>query len=118
MLISTFPRDDYDEDEYLLKHAELRDTHSEGKVTRASLDANRQRTRREKWKARGSLRPAGSAFLEFAVYKNVEAIIDRPRQGNMPTVPSYLFKAEANLLTRITVPAVSSRPEGAPGSLT
>ena len=32
MPISTFPRHDYDEDEYLLKPAELRDTHSEGKV--------------------------------------------------------------------------------------
>ena len=34
MPISTFPRHDYDEDEYLLKPAGLRDTHSEGKVTR------------------------------------------------------------------------------------
>ena len=34
MPISTFPRHDYDEDEYLLKPAELRDTHSEGKVKR------------------------------------------------------------------------------------
>jgi hypothetical protein len=33
MPISTFPRHDYDEDEYLLKPAELRDTHSEGKVS-------------------------------------------------------------------------------------
>jgi hypothetical protein len=33
MPISTFPRHDYDEDEYLLKPAGLRDTHSEGKVT-------------------------------------------------------------------------------------
>jgi hypothetical protein len=32
MPISTFPRHDYDEDEYLLKLAGLRDTHSEGKV--------------------------------------------------------------------------------------
>jgi hypothetical protein len=33
MPISTFPRhDDYDEDDYLLKPAGLRDTHSEGKV--------------------------------------------------------------------------------------
>jgi hypothetical protein len=32
MPISTFPRHDYDEDEYLLKPAGLRDTHSEGKV--------------------------------------------------------------------------------------
>jgi len=32
--ISTFPRhDDYDEDEYILKTAGLRDTHSEGKAT-------------------------------------------------------------------------------------
>jgi|SRR5580658_2487020 hypothetical protein len=32
--ISTFPRhDDYDEDEYLLKPAALRNTHSKGKVT-------------------------------------------------------------------------------------
>ena len=36
MPISTFPRHDYDEDEYLLKPAELRDTHSEGCVTNAS----------------------------------------------------------------------------------
>jgi hypothetical protein len=34
MPISTFPRHDYDEDEYLLKPAGLRDTHSEGKVRR------------------------------------------------------------------------------------
>jgi hypothetical protein len=34
MPISTFPRHDYDEDEYLLKPAGLRDTHSEGKVNR------------------------------------------------------------------------------------
>jgi len=34
MPISTFPRHDYDEDEYLLKLAGLRDTHSEGKVSR------------------------------------------------------------------------------------
>ncbi len=33
MPFSTFPRHDYDEDEYLLKPAGLRDTHSEGKVT-------------------------------------------------------------------------------------
>jgi hypothetical protein len=33
MPISTFPRHDYDEDEYLLKPAGLRDTHSEGKVS-------------------------------------------------------------------------------------
>ncbi len=33
MPISTFPRHDYYEDEYLLKPAGLRDTHSEGKVT-------------------------------------------------------------------------------------
>jgi hypothetical protein len=33
MPISTFPRHDYDEEEYLLKPAGLRDTHSEGKVT-------------------------------------------------------------------------------------
>src|SRR5208282_739344 len=32
MPISTFPRHDYDEDEYILKTAGLRDTHSEGKV--------------------------------------------------------------------------------------
>jgi hypothetical protein len=32
MPISTLPRHDYDEDEYLLKPAGLRDTHSEGKV--------------------------------------------------------------------------------------
>jgi len=33
MPIPTFPRHDhYDEDEYLLKPAELRDTRSEGKV--------------------------------------------------------------------------------------
>jgi hypothetical protein len=32
MPISTFPRHDYYEDEYLLKPAGLRDTHSEGKV--------------------------------------------------------------------------------------
>lgn len=30
--ISTFPHHDYDEDEYFLKPAGLRDTHSEGKV--------------------------------------------------------------------------------------
>jgi hypothetical protein len=30
--ISTFPHHDYDEDEYILKPAGLRDTHSEGKV--------------------------------------------------------------------------------------
>jgi hypothetical protein len=36
MPISTFPRHDYYEDEYLLKPAGLRDTHSEGKVTRAN----------------------------------------------------------------------------------
>jgi len=34
MPISTFPRHDYDEDEYLLKPAGLRDTHFEGKVTK------------------------------------------------------------------------------------
>ena len=34
MPISTFPRHDYYEDEYLLKPAGLRDTHSEGKVNR------------------------------------------------------------------------------------
>jgi hypothetical protein len=34
MPISTFPRHDYDEDEYILKTAGLRDTHSEGKVNR------------------------------------------------------------------------------------
>jgi len=33
MPISTFPRHDYDEDEYILKTAGLRDTHSEGKVS-------------------------------------------------------------------------------------
>jgi hypothetical protein len=33
MPISTFPHHDYDEDEYLLKPAGLRDTHSEGKVS-------------------------------------------------------------------------------------
>ena len=33
MPISTFPRHDYYEDEYFLKPAGLRDTHSEGKVT-------------------------------------------------------------------------------------
>ena len=32
MPISTFPCHDYDEDEYILKPAGLRDTHSEGKV--------------------------------------------------------------------------------------
>jgi hypothetical protein len=32
MPISTFPRHDYDEDEYILKPAALRDTHSEGNV--------------------------------------------------------------------------------------
>src|SRR5664279_3881965 len=32
MPISTFPHHDYDEDEYFLKPAGLRDTHSEGKV--------------------------------------------------------------------------------------
>jgi hypothetical protein len=37
MPISTFPRHDYDEDEYLLKPAELRDTHSEGKVKPAHV---------------------------------------------------------------------------------
>jgi hypothetical protein len=31
-LFSTFPCHDYDEDEYILKPAGLRDTHSEGKV--------------------------------------------------------------------------------------
>jgi hypothetical protein len=31
--ISTFPHHDYDEDEYILKPAGLRDTHSEGKVS-------------------------------------------------------------------------------------
>ena len=31
MPISTFPRHDYDEDEYLLKPAGLRDTHSEAR---------------------------------------------------------------------------------------
>jgi hypothetical protein len=37
MPISTFPRhDDYDEDEYLLKPGRLRDTRSEGKVSRKS----------------------------------------------------------------------------------
>jgi hypothetical protein len=33
MPISTFPCHDYDEDEYILKPAGLRDTHSEGKVS-------------------------------------------------------------------------------------
>jgi hypothetical protein len=33
MPISTFPHHDYDEDEYILKPAGLRDTHSEGKVS-------------------------------------------------------------------------------------
>ena len=33
MPISTFPHHDYDEDEYFLKPAGLRDTHSEGKVS-------------------------------------------------------------------------------------
>jgi len=33
MPIPTFPRHDYDEDQYILKPAGLRDTHSEGKVT-------------------------------------------------------------------------------------
>ena len=33
MPISTFPRHDYYEDEYILKTAGLRDTHSEGKVS-------------------------------------------------------------------------------------
>jgi hypothetical protein len=37
MPISTFPRHDYDEDEYLLKPAGLRDTHSEGKVNRGYI---------------------------------------------------------------------------------
>jgi hypothetical protein len=37
MPISTFPRHDYDEDEYLLKPAGLRDTHSEGKVRQAGI---------------------------------------------------------------------------------
>jgi hypothetical protein len=32
-LISTFPRHDYDEDEYILKPAGLKDTRSEGKVS-------------------------------------------------------------------------------------
>jgi hypothetical protein len=36
MPISTFPRHDYYEDEYLLKPAGLRDTHSEGKVSLSS----------------------------------------------------------------------------------
>ena len=36
MPISTFPHHDYDEDEYILKPAGLRDTHSEGCVTNAS----------------------------------------------------------------------------------
>ena len=38
MPISTFPRHDYDEDEYILKTAGLRDTHSEGKVIPGNLD--------------------------------------------------------------------------------
>jgi hypothetical protein len=46
MPISTFPRHDYDEDEYLLKPAGLRDTHSEGKVKalRQRGDVFRNRT--------------------------------------------------------------------------
>jgi hypothetical protein len=40
MPISTFPRHhDYDEDEYLLKPAGLRDTRSEGKVTPHAYEA-------------------------------------------------------------------------------
>jgi hypothetical protein len=37
MPISTFPRHYYDEDEYILKTAGLRDTHSEGKVTKPNI---------------------------------------------------------------------------------
>jgi hypothetical protein len=37
--ISTFPRHDHDEDEYLLKPAGLRDTHSEGKVKQIDVNA-------------------------------------------------------------------------------
>jgi hypothetical protein len=33
MPIPTFPRHDYDEDQYILKPAGLRDTHSDGKVS-------------------------------------------------------------------------------------
>jgi hypothetical protein len=40
MPISTFPRHDYYEDEYLLKPAGLRDTHSEGKVIPQNDTAN------------------------------------------------------------------------------
>jgi hypothetical protein len=39
MPISTFPHQDYDEDEYFLKPAGLRDTHSEGKVNTRDLNA-------------------------------------------------------------------------------
>jgi hypothetical protein len=38
MPISTFPCHDYDEDEYILKPAGLRDTHSEGKVSPMNLN--------------------------------------------------------------------------------
>jgi hypothetical protein len=38
MPISTFPCHDYDEDEYILKPAGLRDTHSEGKVIQTMQD--------------------------------------------------------------------------------
>jgi len=42
MPISTFPHHDYDEDEYILKPAGLRDTHSEGKVKARFMGTNRE----------------------------------------------------------------------------
>jgi hypothetical protein len=67
MPISTFPRHDYYEDEYLLKHAGLRDTHSEGKVISVLQFGNEHTPKR---KERRSLMQEEVAWMETPYNKH------------------------------------------------
>jgi hypothetical protein len=87
MPISTFPRHDYDEDEYLLKPAGLRDTHSEGKVKTEEFIAVNRRFLLDKWKTLS----ADESQKRSAEFDEVEKQI-RLAEGNPDAVTPLLYK--------------------------
>jgi len=80
MPISTFPRHDYDEDEYLLKPAGLRDTHSEGKVivTERGGSSPPPGTTENPFKQAGELAPAS----DIKTLSAIDAADFRPHMAN------------------------------------
>jgi len=73
MPISTFPCHDYDEDEYILKPAGLRDTHSEGKVIDQYRNKNFSYVRHWTWVPSGLSDPVGTLIAERPPDRSVRA---------------------------------------------